>query len=262
MAFIAALLLPTIFVIAANFWGLNTIIKEVAIRNSVPHANLMPLTFEYFIFAVLFILINLMSYGVNCLGDFSLSSFFLGIIGMLYTIDNLYPTGQFTPFQILVPATATLSANLLGFLGYQPIWLSANQGMPTLMVMDSQRRFSCAFSIAWPCAGVESLILYTITILLFLNKIVTSRWQRVIYFAIGAAITYFINILRIATIFIISIPCGATNEWVRFHNIYGSLYSITWITAFPLIIMGSQALWKTFRKRKTGPTTTSNLKIS
>jgi exosortase/archaeosortase family protein len=65
-------------------------------------------------------------------------------------------------------------------------------------------------------------------------------WKvRVTYFAIGATVTYFLNILRIVTIFVISINGG---DITQFHNYYGQLYSITWIVSYPLIIMGTQAL--------------------
>ncbi|MEM3715236.1 MAG: exosortase/archaeosortase family protein, partial [Nitrososphaeria archaeon] len=98
---------------------------------------------------------------------------------------------------------------------------------------------------------IDSLIIYSVTILLFLKDSVISWKQRTAYFLIGAAITYFINILRIATIFIIAIDYGATSPQVQqFHNYYGPLYSITWITAYPLIIIGTQALWRKIKSRK------------
>lgn len=70
------------------------------------------------------------------------------------------------------------------------------------------------------------------------------------YFAVGAVITYFINVLRIATIFTIGMQYGATSTQVEtFHSYYGPLYSITWIIAYPLIIYAAQGLWK----RKKAP---------
>jgi exosortase/archaeosortase family protein len=70
-----------------------------------------------------------------------------------------------------------------------------------------------------------------------------SKKAKIGYFAVGAAITYSINILRIATVFTI----GMTGENVQmFHFYYGPLYSITWIVSYPLLILGSQIIWRKF----------------
>jgi len=255
IAFIIALLLPTVYVVVANYCGLNAIIADLAEQNNVPLAHLMPLSTEYFVFAVLFNSIILLAYGINGLKDFSISAFFLGIIGAVYMVDILYPFGRFTPFQILVAPTATLAANVLNLMGYQTsVFITRNSyygPMPTLDVWDSQGRHSCLFSIAWPCAGVESLLIYTLIILLFLKKTIIPWKQKIVYFVIGGIVTYFVNALRIAAIFVISIPCYSTqNEWMRFHNIYGPLCSIVWIMSYPLIIIGSRILWRKIRYRK------------
>lgn len=248
VAFILALLLPTIYVVAANFCGLNAIIMYLAEKNNIPFVSWMPLSTEYLVFTLMFALIILLEYGIDGLKDFTISTFFLGIIGMIYTIDNVYPYGRFTPFQVFVPATATLAANVLNLMGYQTLFLGTYRNMPTLIAWDSLGRPSLPFSIAWPCSGVESLIIYTITILLFLKKTPISWKYRTLYFVIGAIITYLINVLRIATIFVISINGG---DWLLFHNYYGQLYSITWIVSYPLIMIGSRALWRKIRNVKT-----------
>jgi len=264
VSFIIALLLPTIYVVAANYCGLNAIIEDVARQNISPedplrdqHASLIPLSIEYLVFAVFFCSIILRAYGINGLMDFSVSTFFLGIIGVLFTIDLLYPFGRLTPLQIFVPATATLAANVLNLMGYATISFISNNpvygSMPYIVIKD----FPWArFGIAWPCAGVESLLIYTVTILLFLKKTDIPWKHRIVYFAIGAVVTYFINVLRVVTLFVIAIEKGpnftiSDYDWQRFHNYYGMLYSITWIISYPLIIIGSRALWGKIKSWKT-----------
>jgi thaumarchaeosortase len=104
---------------------------------------------------------------------------------------------------------------------------------------------STGFQIVWPCAGVDSLLIYTVVILLFLKKANIPRIHKAIYFVIGAGVTYFINILRIVTMFIIGINKG--DVW-GFHDFYGQLYSTTWIVCYPLIIIGTRILWSKLRK--------------
>jgi len=248
VAFIIALLLPTMYVVTANCYGLNALIVDLATKNEVPAANWTPLSTEYLVFTVLFAIIILQAYGVGGLMDFSISVLFLGIIGLIYTINYLYPNGKFLPLQFIVPTTASLAANVLNLMGYRTQWLGINNNMPAFIAWDSQGNSSPPFAIAWACAGVESLLIYTVTILLFLKKTPISWKQRTVYFIIGAIVTYFINILRIVAIFVISINGG---DWLTFHDFYAQLYSITWIISYPLIIIGSRALWRKIRNWKT-----------
>jgi len=266
--FVIALLLPTIYVVAANYYGINIMIHDLTSQYISPLnvdstqkiiiASYMKISIEFLVFAVLFCLIILLTYGISILGDFSISTFFLGIIGVLFTIDYLYPQ-KLTPLQIFVPATATLAAKVLTLMGYQITSLSFATNMPFLSVTN---RYGQSFgaSIDWACAGVESLLIYSVTILLFLKETAISWKQRIVYFVIGGAVTYFINILRIVTIFLLAMDYGygPSTPAQRFHDYYGMLYSITWIVSYPLIIIATRALWGKIRNWKIGTKKTAN----
>jgi len=234
----AALLLPTLYVVAANYFGLNEAILSLSRQFNVPWINWMPLSIEYLAFTALFVTITTIAFRLDGLKDFSISAFFLGSVGTIYLIDNFYPHGTFWPFQIFVPITATFAALVLNFMGYQTKFYPSQGGMPVLQAQNSQG--SAVFGIAWPCSGVQSFLLYTIVMALFLKKTAIPITHKIIYFTIGAVVTYFVNILRIATIFVIAINQG---DWRLFHDYYGELYSMTWIIAYPLIIIGSRMLW-------------------
>jgi thaumarchaeosortase len=247
VAFIIALLLPTTYVIAANYYGLNDMIVNLALQNGIGQewANAMPVSLEYLVFAMFFVLILLLENGIKRLLDFSISTLFLGIIGFIYIIDNIYPYGKFAPFQIFVPTTAMLAANVLNLMGYQTSMAirtdSISGSLPYITAWDPKNpSANVSFGIAWPCSGIDSLIVYSVTILLFLKKSAIPWKQRIVYFVIGAVVIYFINILRIVTLFIIAINGG---DWHQFHNYYGPLYSIMWIVCYLLIIIGTRALW-------------------
>jgi thaumarchaeosortase len=251
---ILALLLPTIYVVVANFYGLNAIILNWAWRNNIALSDWIPLSTEYLVLAALFTLIIMLQYGISGLKNVLISPLFLFIIGIIYTIDNVYPYGSFSPFQMFVPTTATLAANVLTLMGYRVLWLATTNGMPAFRIENSLGKYSSPFQIAWPCSGIESLIIYTVTILLFLKNMVIPLKHKIIYFTVGAIITFFINVLRIATIFVISVNTGGNSIDVqRFHDFYGQLYSITWIVSYPLIIVGSRALWGKIRKPEKTP---------
>lgn len=259
--FAISLALPTAYVVAANFFGLNSAIFKFAEASGVGEhwALLIPLSTEYLVFMGFFVLIVMLEYGYSGLKDYALPVFFLGIIGGLYTIDNLYPWGRFAPFQMIVPTTTFLSARLLNLLGYQTSTftrVTPEYGYtPYLFAANAKGSFGAG--IAWPCAGIESLLIYIVTILLFLSKSAIPWRQRIVYFLFGAIVTYFINVLRIATIFVIQINQG-TAARQAFHDYYGQLYSIIWIVSYPLIIVGSRTLWTSIRKGRTSTKAAAN----
>jgi len=259
-AFAAALALPTIYVLAANNLGLNDAISSFAASYGIVAGNpQIPLSTEYFVLTMLSVLVMALNYGVQGLSDFSIGSVFLGAIGFIYILDGFYPFGKFTPFQVIVPTTTQLATGILNMLGYTTrVGYIANNptygSMTTLSVTGSTGGTASA-AIGWPCSGIESLIIYTITISLFLRKSAISGWLKLLLFSVGGAVTYFINALRIATIFIIGVDNSASGGVTSpaaslFHNYYGQLYSVTWIILYPVLIIGLQLLSARIRAPK------------
>jgi thaumarchaeosortase len=247
IVFFIMLSLPTVYVIAANYLGFNTLLATLAKGYTIGQAwaNLVPLSTEYIVLAVFLILIMASGTGLQGLKQYPTSTFFLVLIGIVYSINNFYPFGQFTPFQILVTPTATCASIFLRLLGYTTS-LDQHGRMPALFATLPPHKTFGAF-IDWPCSGVESLLIYTVVIFLFLRKSAIPFRSKVIYFVFGAIITFFINVLRIVTIFVIAVNGG---DWGIFHDYYGSLYSITWIICYPLIILGTQVLLERIRKSR------------
>jgi len=244
--FIISLSLPTIYVIGSNYYGWNGALLNFAERsiNSDPNiSQYMPLSIEYLVFTVLFVAIAYAAYGVASLRNYSITAVFLGLIGSVYTINNLYPYGLFTPFQILVPTTTILAARILNIMGYSTAIVYSTipkQGLMPVLTATSSTGQSAQYAVAWACSGIDSLLIYSVTILLFLKSSAVSWKQGLVYFVFGAVVTYLINALRIATIFMIGVGGGDINP---FHNYYGPLYSISWIICYPLLIIATRALW-------------------
>ena len=246
--FAVALTLPTIYVFLENYFGLNAAIAGWMQHNGVAFADSMPIAFEYLVFCILFLLAVGLSFGKKGLTDFALPALFSALVGVIYTIDNVFPYGSFTPFQMLVPTTAGLAAGLLGLLGNTVVaGTDPFNGMPTLDVTGSLG--AAKFSIAWPCAGIESLLIFTAVSLLFFKRMRVSWKIKIGFFAFGAAVTYLINVLRIATIFMIAQQYGVDSLQVQdFHFYYGPLYAMAWIVAYPIILVVGLGAWKKIRK--------------
>ena len=182
-------------------------------------------------------------------------------MGIIYTIDNVFPNGQFTPFQMLVPTTASLASKILNWMGCVTV-LTTEQGMPTVQATGPLG--TTKFSIAWPCAGIESFLIFTAVVLVFLQQMHISWKAKAGYFAVGVVVTYFINVLRIVTIFNIGMQYGAESSQVQmFHFYYGPLYSIMWIMFYPLVIFATQSFCQKVKHGKsTAAGTPGNLNLN
>jgi thaumarchaeosortase len=244
------LLLPTLYVLFENYFGLNTALANWATQSGIVFADSMPLAIEYLVFSLLFSLTVFLPFGKKGLRGFVLPALFVGLIGVIYTIDNVFPYGQFTPFQLLVPTTASLAAGVLRLMGNTVVMgTDIATSMPTLQVTGPLG--SAKFAVAWPCAGIESLLIFTAVALLFLKRMNISWKAKIGYFAFGAAITYFINVLRIATIFTIGMQYGVDSLQVQdFHYYYGPLYAMAWIVSYPILILVSQMAWRKIKVKK------------
>jgi thaumarchaeosortase len=255
---VIASILPIAYVLASNFTAFRSSLLRVGELLEIPFAPYPPaqwiydswlLSIEYLITVSIFAAMVWIAYGVDGFKAFSSSMILLGAIGSVYMIDTLYPLGYFTPLQAFVPFTASLAASVLGWLGYQTSFGAPSLGMPLLTVSDSSGQYLTGYYIGWPCAGIQSFLIYTFVMLLFLKKTKIPKIQKLVYFVIGAIITYAINILRIVSIYLafiqnLSQGIEAANAAMRtFHNFYGGLFAMTWIVLYPLLIIGTRILW-------------------
>jgi len=175
--------IPIVYVTGVNLLGLNSMLIELGKQIGTYWHYDWPLSLEYLIFTLFFTATIWLAYEVDGLKQFSISLCLLGAIGTIYMIDTFYPYGAFTPFQTFVPFTASSAAQVLNWMGYKTSFLPYQvQGTPILYVSGSSG--SVGFGIGWPCAGVQSLFIYTCVILLFLKKSAIPLIQKVIYFII------------------------------------------------------------------------------
>ena len=239
--------IPVVYVLCVNLLRLNPLLIQLGEQIltywhfSLANLHYWPISLEYLVFTILFTATIWLAYEVEGLKQFSISLFLLGAIGTIYMIDTFYPYGAFTPFQAFVPFTASSAAQILNWMGYKTFFMPYQvQDTPVLYASGSSGQ--AGFAIGWPCAGVQSLFIYTCVILLFFKKSTIPMIQKIIYFVIGAVGTYIVNILRIVSIYVVAINQGMPAAQV-FHNYYGEFYSMTWIVTYLLIIILSPSIW-------------------
>jgi thaumarchaeosortase len=264
------LLLPTVYAVGLNF-GLNLGIVELGKAVRVPiiggdkwfltHSWLF--SFEYVLFAVFFVTSIWLLYGVRGLKSFAVSSFFLGGVGVFYMIDTFYPYGTFTILQSLVPITVYGAASILNFLGYGTQIFSG--GVDGLRLSVSGAGSSYSAIVSWPCAGAHSLFLYSFMIMLFLRGTRISRMRKIIYVAVGAVGTFFVNILRIVAILAAGVS-GGPSLATSFHEFYGEFFFIAWMFIYLSLIFLSETRLigkiSNFRRSNQSPIGTTTTAIT
>jgi thaumarchaeosortase len=153
-------------------------------------------------------------------------------------LDTVYPFGVFRPLQEVALPIAATAAALFDALGYRvmlsyPVHLGASS-LPNLIVSAGGK--TADFSISWACAGVYSLLLYVLIILIFFKRTDISAFRKLLYFIIGLFGTFCAAVLRIYSVMVIALQSGYSAAMV-FHNTYGELFGFTWIFVFILLIV-------------------------
>lgn len=240
LIFFVCAAIPLIYVLGVNFWGLDQVVFNFGRDLGFTDYSLefhWPLCLEYLVFAIPFLVAVLLAYKKEGLGFFSIALSLLVGMSIVYAINTFYPPGAFWPFEMLTLPTSACAAALLDILGYS-VSLSFQTGPESMPVITIQvpNVGRTGAAIGWPCAGVHSLFLFTVIILLFFKRsnILTSR--KFVYFIIGAFCTYFVNVLRIASYFVI-LRNNGSDAARFFHNSLGELYFVSWIFIYIFMII-------------------------
>ncbi len=233
-----------VYVLAVNFLGFDKIVTNLGLALQVPYVNeAWPISIEYMVLGSLFTIIIWLAFGSIGLRSYSISlASFLGV-GIVFLIDTAWPYGVLEPLELLAVPIAAFATSLLGFLGYGvrlsfPLVSPEYGSLPRIQVWNNGN--SIFADVAWSCAGVHSLFFYVLLALIFFKRLSISRDRKVVYFLIGAALTYLINIFRITLYMLISLHYGHEAGWV-FHNSYGELLFFGWMLVFFVTIIGIES---------------------
>lgn len=239
------LMLPTIYALGMNLfhwevgiWGLGAAVGVPVERYGEWFlTDSWLFSFEFVLFAALFVASIWLLYGVKGLKRFVISAFFLGGVGAFYMIDTFYPYGTFTVLQSFVPVTVFGASSILNLLGYGTQIFSGGTDGLGLSVTGAGGSYSAL--VSWSCAGSHSLFLYSFMIMLFLRGTGISRIRKIIYVVVGAVGTFFVNIIRIVTILTAGVSGGDALA-TTFHEFYGEFFFIAWMFIYLSIVFLSE----------------------
>jgi exosortase/archaeosortase family protein len=253
--------IPTVYVLATNFMGLDLAILKYGQSIGLPYLNVAsepsdflqlfwPLSLEYVLFFVFFTVALMLAYKPRGLKNFAISLAVLGGFGVAYMVDTLLPFGALKVLQEVALPTAGVAAALFDLCGYSVLLSYPNNAggslVPALTVVSGSN--SASISIAWACAGVQSLFMFLVIMLLFFKKTNITPFRKLLYFVLGLVGTFFANVLRICVVTLILLNEGG-EAGMFFHNNYGELFGFTFIFAYILLIIGIEKLTLVERTR-------------
>jgi thaumarchaeosortase len=254
------MIIPTAYVTATSFFGLKNAVMDLGKLVGVPYQRFgnwfidveWPISLEYIVLVSSYTSIILLAYSIDGLRKLAISLSFLWVTCTFFLLDTFAPYGTIYLLQAFVPFTARSAASILRFLGYETIvgQISGDLGPGvSLIVVGQTQSFSAA--VYWPSAGIQSLFIYFIVMLLFIKNLsFTPKWK-IFSFTVGALGTLIANVFRIVSICILGVQSGR-DVAVLFHDYYGELFFIAWMLIFVTLISFGPKIMKKLTARQKG----------
>lgn len=237
------LLVPTAFTLWQFMSGGGDLVILLGRFVGAPFPELdWPLAFESMLFTTCFVLSAWLLQSLIGLGRFKVSLFFLGAVAAFFMVDTFYHGGAVWFLQILVPPIVFVAAFFLNVLGYPATTSVYADGY--LLVVGKDGGYHMSLLVYWPCAGVHSLIIYTIVVLLLFKNMGMSPRKKIAYFVVGAFGTFMANIFRIVSIGTIGANFGPEASRL-FHEYYGELFFVVWIVVYLIAVFLCESHRKT-----------------
>jgi thaumarchaeosortase len=150
---------------------------------------------------------------------------------VFYTLDAFFPYGSIGPLQFW--------ANfIVGGVGL----LSRGFGLPiyglsnTLTIAGMHGFFRLV--VYWPSVGVQSMLIYSLVMILLAAKLDSPLRRKLIYTSVGVVGTIFLNVLRIFIIAYYGYAYAYTGQELdAFHNSLGEILFPIWIVAFLAVVL-------------------------
>jgi thaumarchaeosortase len=160
--------------------------------------------------------------------------------GTILFLDAFFPYDSLGPLQLIVPLYLEADEVVINWVDRN--LLELGPGVPAVAqgnsLVLSGLNGPFALRVFWPSAGVHSLIIYTIVMLVFLLKIEIPNDRRVAYFVIGTIGTAVVNIVRIISLsFFPLLVTTNVGKWEGYHSVAGEIMFLPWLGVYLFTIM-------------------------
>lgn len=230
---VGLLSLPVGYFIAIEELGLKESIRAAAPIYNVQIQESWTLMWD-FIIIVLYVSICLsILYGKKGFKIAPAGLVFIAGIVVILSLDAFFPKDTLGPLQYIVPIYLQIDERVIRLvdssivdLGPDDPLVSAQDNMLTLNGLQGRMNLI----VFWPSAGVHSMIIYSLIMLIFFLKMRIPLKRKLTYFVIGTIGTAVINIIRILSLSLFALIVSANPiSWQSFHSIAGEIIFIPWL---------------------------------
>jgi thaumarchaeosortase len=145
---------------------------------------------------------------------------------IFYALDAFFPYDTLGPLQFWANFIVAAVAFLAKVFGLSIYGFSNHLNIAGLHAY-------CPLVVFWPSVGVQSMLIYSVVMVVLAAKLQAPRNRKLAYAAIGIAGTVFLNVIRIFSIAYYGYAYAATcNQVNDFHNIIGEILFPIWIVLF------------------------------
>jgi thaumarchaeosortase len=150
---------------------------------------------------------------------------------IFYMLDAFFPYGSLGPLQFwanFIVAGVALLANLFGL----PIYGFTNH----LTINGLHGYYNLV--VYWPSVGVQSILIYSVVMIVIAAKLQAPLLRKFIYGAVGIVGTILLNVVRIFTISYYGYVYATSGQQLdAFHNSIGEVLFPIWIVVFLVLIL-------------------------
>jgi thaumarchaeosortase len=152
-------------------------------------------------------------------------AFSLGMM-VFYVLDAFFPYDTLGPLQFWANFIVTAVVFLAKLFGLSIYGFTNHLNIVGLHAY-------CPLIVFWPSVGVQSMLIYSVVMVVLAAKLQAPRNRKLVYAAIGIAGTVFLNVIRIFSIAYYGYAYAATcNQVNDFHNVIGEVLFPIWIVVF------------------------------
>ena len=222
----------TIAYLVSLEFGLRDYIISVAPNYNVQLINSWTWMWDSIILTIFFISSMSILFGKKWIRICPAGPIFIAGTAVFISLDAFFPYDTLGPLQYVVPYLVKTVAWLVTTfdLGIATahgnvLFLNGDHGPMPLQVF-------------WPSAGVDSIIIFSLIMMVFLLKMNIPRKRKTIYFVLGIIGTIGVNVIRIFLLSVYALKISTNHaEWEGFHSVAGAIMFLPWVFIFLLVVI-------------------------
>lgn len=149
---------------------------------------------------------------------------------IFFLLDAFFPYNQLGFLQVWANFIVAAVDFLMG-------WLFPIHGWGNTIIIDGKHG-RWVLRVFWPSVGVESMLIFSLVMIVLAAKLSAPKKRKIIYAVVGALGTVFLNVIRISMISYYGFCCATSSTGLdAFHNTIGQFLYPVWIVAFLWIVL-------------------------